>query len=154
MKVIHGQIEDIREVERFFHGAWGVSCIHDGSRRYSRFGCDGIESALYVKKFLVHVEEGVPLLTEKAIVQFHYNHRDGKARVEIPSDRWKKLLHRMPELQGLLCILGWNDGNLGEPLVRVKEMNLRRAVLAFHCPRCQETFTHTCQSGKEAKDVS
>lgn len=93
---VESTVDDIKRLEELLIKTCKLDVFHDGSRKYDRFGDNGLRSATYRKVFVVALDGGSWLLSKKVVLKFFYDHRDGTARLYLPDSQVALLKRRSP----------------------------------------------------------
>lgn len=96
---VESSVEDIKRLETILVDTCQTDVFHDGSKRYAKFGDNGLKSATYRKVFVVALDGGSWLLSKKVVMKFFYDHRDGTARLRIPDSQLGQLIRRSPQFR-------------------------------------------------------
>lgn len=119
---VESTVEDIRRLEEVLVKTCRTDLFHDGSKKFTSFGDNGLKSATYRKVFVVALDGGPWLLAPKVVLKFFYDHRDGTARLRIPDSQVAQLKYR--------------SSQFGEGLERVALLREQPSNGATRCPQC------------------
>lgn len=129
---VDSTVEDIRRLEDILVSTCKTDVFHDGSKRYAKFGDNGLKSATYRKVFVVALDGGSWLLAKKVVLKFFYDHRDGTARLSIPESHLGQLKRRSPQF--------------GVELERVALLREQPSNGSTRCPKCGAVIDNVCAS--------